>query len=103
MFTFLSNHIITQWPPLFLNRMWDRSSMRDKIRWKSNRGNVCGAVTVNTCQDERSVLNNGSLGSMTHVSRWWFLIDPAMVKHTGGLDEMDVLEESHAVTGDDEQ
>jgi hypothetical protein len=40
---------------------------------------------------------------MTHVSRWWFLIDPAMVKHTGRLDEMDVLEESHAVTGDDEQ
>jgi len=39
---------------------------------------------------------------MTHVSRWWFLIDPAMVKHTGRLDEMDVLEESHAVTGDDD-
>jgi len=26
-----------------------------------------------------------------------------MAKQTGGLDEMDVMEESHAATGDDEQ
>jgi hypothetical protein len=40
---------------------------------------------------------------MTHVSRWWFLFETAMAKQTSGLDEMDVVEDGHAPTGDDEQ
>ena len=40
---------------------------------------------------------------MTHVSRWCFLVETTMAKQTGGLDEMDVMEESLAATGDDEQ
>jgi hypothetical protein len=43
---------------------------------------------------------NGSLDDMTHVS---MVIETVMAKQTSGLDEMDVMEETPAPKGDDEQ